>query len=304
MVWGKTKGLGVLLFFLVSSIVSATHKQVALSFDDSPGGMTEYFSSIKRTQELIKKLSDLDVPPAMVFTNPCLGANTAATLKQLKLFRDKGHLIGNHTCSHPRLDKVGFEAYSKDASKADEILKPLFSGQKFFRFPFLNEGTQPQTRDQMREWLVHHQYRNGMVSIDNDDYVFSFKINQAKKLGKKINYEKVKELFLSHLIGAADFYDKLALKTLGRSPKHVMLLHEKDATVMFISDLVEALKANGWTLIDIEDAYQDPVYLEQPLNTYTGNGIIAQIATDKTGQHTGYFVFDKLVSELDKLLGL
>jgi hypothetical protein len=177
-------------------------------------------------------------------------------------------------------------------------------GQKFFRFPFLNEGKETLTRDEMRDWLEKNQYRNGFVTIDNDDYVFSAKINQAKKLKKKIDYKKVKELLVNHIIGAAEFYDELALKTIGRSPKHVLLLHEKDATVMFLENLVESLKAKGWTIIDVREAYSDPVFSERPKNTYTANGLIPQILNDKTGEKAGYFVYEKIVAELDSILGL
>ncbi len=71
----------------------------------------------------------------------------------------------------------------------------------------------------------------------------------------------MQKLFLEHLIGALNFYDDLAIKTLGYSPKHVMLLHEVDATVMFIDALVKELRSRGWKIISAEDAYNDKMYL-------------------------------------------
>ncbi|MFN7730659.1 MAG: polysaccharide deacetylase family protein [Pirellula sp.] len=287
-----------LIVFLASCFSSA--KEIALSFDDSPVNSTHHFESVKRTDELIKKLKSLNVSGAMVFANPC--KDEVNGISQLKKYVDAGHFIANHTCTHPRLDDVGFDVYSKDTKKADELLTPLMSGQKFFRFPYLNEGKDEVLRDQMRLWLRNNQYRNGMVSVDNDDYIVSWAINKAKEQGKKIDYKKVEKLFLNHVLGAVDFYDDLAVKQLGYSPKHVILLHEVDATVMFIESLVVELRKKGWTIISAKDAYQDKLYLEQPKNTYANNGIVAQVAFEKTGVKESFNDFDKLRADLIDLL--
>jgi peptidoglycan/xylan/chitin deacetylase (PgdA/CDA1 family) len=288
----------LVLFFLLGSLAFA--KEIALTFDDAPVHSTYHFESTKRTDELIKKLKDLNVSGTMVFANPC--KDEVNGILQLKKYVDAGHFIANHSCSHPRLDDVGFEVYSKDTKKADGLLVPLMIGKKFFRFPFLNEGKDVLVRDQMRDWLKNNQYRNGMVSVDNDDYIVSWAINKAKSQGKKIDYEKVEKLFLNHVLGAVDYYDDLAVKRIGYSPKHVILLHEVDATVMFIDSLVKELKKKGWSIIPATEAYEDKLYLEEPKNVYANNGIVAQVAFEKTGIKESYNDFDKLKKELTDLL--
>jgi len=279
-------------------------KEIALTFDDAPKETSQHFETFGRTETLIKKLKALNVPQVMIFANACKRKDSTSIIQQLRRYKDNGHLIANHTCSHPRLDRVGFSAYSKDAKQGDTLLSPLFSGQKFFRYPFLNEGTEEKQRDEMRGWLIENHYRNGMVSVDDADYLFSFKINQAKQRGKKIDYTRVKQLFLNHMLGAANFYDALAQKTLGRSPKHVMLLHEMDATVLFIDSLVTELRKQGWTIISPEEAFKDPLYFEAPKNTYANNGIVAQLALEKFGARIAYDKFDELKAELNRILGL
>jgi len=291
--------------FLIFAFISPLHaKEMALSFDDAPMDTSTHYESVARTNELIRKLNDLGVPPVMIFANPCKREDAASVMQQLKKYLDHGHDIANHTCSHPRLDEVGFVSFASDAEKADKLLAPLFEGQKFFRFPFLNEGKDRLLRDQMREWLKEHHYRNGMVSIDTDDYVFSFKINQAKQLGKRIDYKKVETLFVNHVVESASFYDDLAQKILGRSPKHILLLHEMDATVLFMDSLVTALRHEGWVMVSAKESYEDPVYLENPKNTAANNGILAQVAFEKTGRRIRYGDSQKLERELDKILGL
>lgn len=291
--------LAALVLFHCGLVAAA--KEIALTFDDVPMNSSGHFQSLERTKVLLKKLKALNVPPVMIFANPC---KDKGSVQQLQKYRDSGHVIANHSCSHPRLDSAGFDAYTKDIEQGDIRLASLFSGQKFFRFPFLNEGSETKLRDEVRNWLSQREYRNGMVSIDNDDHIFSHKINQAKKKGKPIDYGRVKTLFLNHVLGAADFYDDLAQKTIGRSPKHVLLLHEMDATVMFIDSLIEELRKKGWQIIPATEAYQDSLYQEAPKNTYAGNGIISQIAFERTGKKIGYYEFDEVKAELNRILGL
>lgn len=291
--------LAVILFSL-----PAVAKEVAFTFDDVPFESTLHFESTQRTEELIRKLNLLELPPAIIFANPCKGKDENSTLQQLTKYREAGHFIGNHTCEHPRFDEVGFGAFSANVKRADLLLASLFVGQKFFRFPYLNEGTSVEERNRMRDWLKENNYRNGLVSADNEDQFFSAQVNQAKKLRKKIDYEKVKKLFIDHIVTSLECDENLAVKTIGRSPKHVMLLHERDITVMFLEELTAEIKRRGWKIIDASVAYQDKMYLEQPRNTFAGYGIISQLAFEKTGEKTVCYDFKALKAKLDKILGL
>lgn len=284
-------------------IANAAKKEVALTFDDAPIGSSQHFDSNSRTEELIKKLKALEVPAVMIFANACRKKDFTSVITQLKKYREAGHLIENHTCSHLRLDDVGFTEFTKDILHGDELLSPLHTGQKFFRYPYLNEGNDTKLRDQTREWLKTNHFKNALVSIDDNDYIFSLKMNEAKRKKKKIDYKKVQELFIKHIISAAQFNDNLAIKTIGRSPKHVLLLHEMDATVMFLDSLVNELRLKGWTIISAEEAFKDSIYSETPKNTYSGNGIIAQLAFEKTGEKIGHN-FDETNNELNRILDL
>jgi peptidoglycan/xylan/chitin deacetylase (PgdA/CDA1 family) len=277
-------------------------KEVALSFDDAPFSSTSHFSSIARTELQIKKLKELGVPSVLVFANACNRNDPKSIIEQLKLYQRADHLIGNHSCSHLDLDKVGTEAFIKNIEENDKLLAQLFTDQKFFRFPYLHEGKVEKVRDEIRAWLKLNKYRNGMVSIDTDDYIFSSKTNEAKKLGKNIDYKKLEAVFIDHLISTAEFYEDLAIKTLGYSPKHIILLHEMDMTVMFIDSLVNELRKKGWKIISAKEAYDDRLYQQEPKNTYANDGIIAQVAMDKTGKKFSYQHLEEIIMKLDEIL--
>ncbi|MNL14837.1 Polysaccharide deacetylase [compost metagenome] len=240
----------------------------------------------------------------MIFANPCNGNGAKSNYAQLTKFKDAGHIIANHTCTHPRFDNVGPEQFIADTVKAENIIGGLMGEQKYFRYPFFNEGKDVAARDQFRKWLEDHKYQNVSASLENEDPFFSNRINEAKKQNKKIDYEKIKTLFVNHIVEGAEFYDKLANETLGRSPKHIILLHDKDATVLFIEDLVHELQKRGWTFIDAAEAAKDPLYSMKPKNVVSTYGILAQVAYEKNGSFKPYYDFDQLEKDLNSALGL
>ena len=76
--------------------------------------------------------------------------------------------------------------------------------------------------------------------------------------GEKINLENLKKLYVDHMWSAIMFYDQVAAEYLGRSPKHILLLHDIDTTALFIDDLVKYIRKKGWEIISPLEAYQGP----------------------------------------------
>ena len=72
---------------------------------------------------------------------------------------------------------------------------------------------------------------------------------------------------------------------------------------MFLRALVTELRTRGWKIIGPLEAFQDKMYQQSPSNLYASNGIIAQLAKEKTGVETRPRHFEKMKKELDKILG-
>ena len=66
------------------------------------------------------------------------------------------------------------------------------------------------------------------------------------------------------MVDAADFADDVMRRTIGRSPAHVLLLHETDLAARYIGPLVEGLRRDGWRIVTADAAYADPIYHRRP----------------------------------------
>jgi len=95
------------------------------------------------------------------------------------------------------------------------------------------------------------------VTVDASDWIYEDAARRALRDGQTIDRDALRDLYVESHVEAAEFYDGLARKTIGRSPAHIMLLHETDLAALYIADLVAALEVKGWTIITADEAYQD-----------------------------------------------
>lgn len=266
-----------LIFILHPLFINA--QEIALTFDDAPRSDGGLYKGLKRSEILIDKLKQYNVPQVAFFANSA--KLDAVGELRLKMYGQAGHIIANHSHTHPHIHDVGVEIFIADIKKAHEALSGLPKFRPWFRFPFLDEGKDQETRDRIRTALDDMGYLNGYVTVDNYDWYLDFMYQQALKENKKINYDLLKDLYIEHIWESIQFYHHIALKTLGRSPKHVLLLHENDLAALFLDDLISFLRGEGWLIISPEEAYKDPIANHIPDVLMNNQGRVAAIAREK-----------------------
>jgi peptidoglycan/xylan/chitin deacetylase (PgdA/CDA1 family) len=270
----------IVLFVLLYFVVPTSAKEVAISFDDAPRRLTGHYSGMGRAKALVKKLKSVGVNDAVFFCNS--SHINEKTKGILKYYNDHGYVIANHTDSHLSLNDVSFKEYSEDFLKADKILSKYSNFSKMFRFPYLREGSAVGNRDNMRELLSKNGYKNAYITVDFSDWHLESLFRNSITKKDKVNLNKLRDLYISLAKESLDHYDSMAKKYLGRSPKHILLLHETDIAALFIGDLVKAMRSWGWTIISSKDAYTDKLYDFKIKRTLKNNpGRVGELAIDK-----------------------
>ena len=285
-----------LLIALFSFQLSA--KEIAITFDDSPRFATGYFSGQKRSTTLIKTLKRAGVKE-VVFYSVSKNLDKEG-VERLNRYANAGHAIANHTHTHPNVNVTSLADYKVNISKAHDLLKDYNNFKLFFRFPFLREGNDLKKRDGLREHLKELGYRNAYITSNNYDWYIESLFQRAVKKDPNFDMKKMKNFYVNVLMESIRYYDEMAVKHLGRSPKHVLLLHEMDISALFIDDLVSALKKEEWKIISSDEAYTDDIanYQTDRIMSYNP-GRIGEIARDK-GQTQGLWHETCNESYLDK----
>lgn len=267
--------VGVLLAVLACLGV-AEARELALSFDDAPRRGSPLMRGPERAERIVAGLRQAAAQQAVFFANS--DRIDAEGGRRMRAYAAAGHVIANHSATHPHLRDLDPERFLEDVAAAHRVLRAMPGFRPWFRFPYLDEGDTPAKRDAVRAGLTRLGYAQGYVTIDSYDWYIDQLANAAAQRGEMLNMEGLKGLYLEAIVASADFYDDLAVAHLGRAPRHVLLLHENDLAAFFIADLVAALRADGWTIVSADAAYADPIAQMTPDTMFLNQGRVAALA--------------------------
>lgn len=196
----------------------------------------------------------------------------------LRAWCDAGHLVANHTYSHPSLHSISAAEFTANIAHADTVLRNFSTFQKIFRFPALKEGDTREKRDAVRQWLAAHSYRTGHVTIDTSDWYYDRRLRARVAADPNYDTNRYRQPYLDHIWECANYYETLAPDVLGHTVPHTILVHYTYLNVLFLDDLLTMFESKGWQLISPEVAFRDPVFAAKPDIVPAGESIIWQLA--------------------------
>jgi peptidoglycan/xylan/chitin deacetylase (PgdA/CDA1 family) len=212
------------------------------------------------------------------------GANVDSPqgLALVRAWGEAGHAIANHTYTHTSFGAPGttLRGFIADVEHDATLLGTLPGWTARLRFPYLKEGDTAAKRDGMRAWLKEHGYASGAVSIDTSDWYYDQRFAHWQATHAGADPGPFRQAYLEHLWGRARYYDALSQELLGRSARHVILLHTRQINAAFLPDIIAMFRARGWTIITPAEAYADPLYAMQPATLPAGESILWALARE------------------------
>ena len=268
-----------LLFVLSLAFAPAAFAQsVAFTFDDGPHTRsTPLLSAQERNAAMLAALARHSVKAAL-FVTAANGASRPEGLALARAWGEAGHAIGNHTMTHPDLNKVSLAQYQQELQDCDAIIRTLPGYQKWFRFTFLREGNTPEKRDGMRTFLQQQGYRNAYVSLDTSDWRLDEKLVDVLEKNPHADISAIKRAYLAHVRQRALAYRALSQQVQGRDIAQVMLMHHNLVNALWLDDVIAMFKDMGWTIVAPQAAFADPVYQLVPEHAVPGQSLLLSMA--------------------------
>jgi peptidoglycan-N-acetylglucosamine deacetylase len=266
-----TLALGACLVPGVSTSRAATppDRQIAVTIDDLPAGNASSMPAAEITQMTTKLLAALREQkiPAVGFVNERklyrLG-EVDERIKALDLWLDAGLELGNHTFSHPSLNKVGLKAFEDDVIQGESVTRFLLTQRKmtlrYFRHPFLETGRDLQTRREVEAFLADRGYRIAPVTLDAWDWMFGGIYDDAKKRGDSALQQEIVSSYLAYTDVVFAYYEQLSKQLMGYEPKQILLLHGNWLEADHIGELADLIRKRGYRFITLEDGLSDQAY--------------------------------------------
>ena len=257
--WTRAFALSVLgvLFATVMLAHAQEPKEMAITFDDLPFGYPRNLTIEEQREAVTRVLAVLDKHrvTATVFV---IGRSVTDENRGLvDAVVRAGHFVGSHSFSHQDLGVVSAEDYILDIQRGEEAIKPWLKGVQYFRYPFLRQGNTAEKRDAVLSWMASRGIVVAPVTIDNNDYLYNQRLVDAKAAGRMID---VRDEYLDHMMEAAAYYDAKGRTKMGRRVKQVLLLHMNYLNSLYLDDLLQHFRDDGWSFITFEEALKDEVY--------------------------------------------
>lgn len=247
----------VCLFLFASQCVGET-REIAVTLDDLPLVASQMNTpgnqqrSIERFDRIIQAFTENQVP---VTGFVIAGAIEKGQWAFLEKFRAAGLSLGNHTYSHRSLNQIGAEKYIADIARADKILAPIMTTPKYFRYPYLAEGTK-ESKPKVLAYLAENHYTVAPVTIDSKDFQFNEQLYKVPFRARE-NYiqKQMKKRYLDYVWNATLKAEKRAK---GQPVKQILLIHSNVLNSYVLPDLIQMYKKNGYKFITLTEALENP----------------------------------------------
>ncbi|HQU86171.1 MAG TPA: polysaccharide deacetylase family protein [Pyrinomonadaceae bacterium] len=255
----------ILIFGFIS--VSAQSKQIAFTIDDLPlnGPSIEQNRLKKMTEKLVSALKKNNIP-MVGFINESLIYQTNeadARIAILKMWRDGGIELGNHTFSHLGFANAALADFEDDFIKGDSVTKMLLKPQKprYFRHPFLQMGKTRELEEQFRKFIGERGYTAVPVTVGTYDWMFLTAYEKGLKEKDKKFQKRVSDDYLKFVADSLEAAEKGANELFGRYVKQILLLHANELNADNFEALIEIFKKKNYEFISVEEALKDEIYV-------------------------------------------
>jgi cellulose synthase/poly-beta-1,6-N-acetylglucosamine synthase-like glycosyltransferase/peptidoglycan/xylan/chitin deacetylase (PgdA/CDA1 family)/spore germination protein YaaH len=200
--------------------------EVALSFDDGPDP--------KWTPKILEILRDKNVKGTFLL----IGAEAAQYVGVMKQIVREGHEIGNHTWSHPDISEISNRQLDLELKLTERLFASKLGIQPLYFRPPYDIDEEPDTDDQAApvERIQQDGYTIVGNKLDTDDWN-----EHPRKTPAEIT-----ETILNQL---------QTMKVKPQFRGSIILLHDgggdRSATVAALPILIDALRANGYTIVPV-----------------------------------------------------
>lgn len=234
------------LFFLCSVLAMSVYiyksktyvREIAITIDDVPTDRPLF-------EKIMNHLNAYDAPAALFAIANRLNDDEYAFLQKIK---NEHIIIGNHTYSHKKLSKTPAKEFIQDVGRADDILLPLLSERRYFRYPYLAMGKRFK-KFQIRHYLKKKNYVIAPVTVRSLDVRLDKLLTNQPHTPSFL--ENIKHQYLDY-VWKRTLKGEKKLKLFNK--KQILLIHANRLNAYFLGDLLKMYQDKGYRFITLDAA--------------------------------------------------
>ena len=282
-----------LIFLIVSfstasvsgqGVASSGPRTVAVTIDDLPvNSLSNDVATQTRITRKLLQAVQLHRVPAIGFVNESKlltnGQRDEKRVALLQMWLDAGLDLGNHTYSHPDINRVPLDAFKEDVIRGEEVTRKLLKAKgrelRYFRHPFLHAGNNLETKREFEKFLAERGYLIAPVTIDNSEWIFARAYENALTRGDKQMSKRVAEAYIPYMDQKFAYFEQQSMALFGYEMKQVLLIHANALNADHFDKLAQMIEKRGYKFITLDEALTDKGYSSP--DTYAGTAGITWI---------------------------
>ena len=253
-------------------------RKVAVTIDDLPlnSSSRDVTHQTAITRKLLHAIKSNQVPAIgfvnenKLFTNGELDEKRVALLQ---MWLDANLDLGNHTFSHPDINRTPLDDFKRNVIQGEEITRRLLKAKggtlRYFRHPFLHSGNNIETKRDFESFLAQRGYQIAPVTIDNSEWIFALAYEKALVRGDKRMAKRVAEAYIPYMEKKFAYFEQQSTALFGYEMKQVLLIHANALNADYFDKLARMIRNRGYEFISLEEALTDKAYSSP--DTYAGN---------------------------------
>ena len=200
--------------------------------------------------------------PAVAFVNEInVEREREARVGLLKMWIAAGMALGNHTYSHPDLNRVTIDQFEDEIVRGERTIRELQpNAHLYFRHPMTRSGNTPEKKTAIDAFLIARGYRIAPHTIENSDFVFNTVYAAARSRHDEGLAAKVRQAYLDHTFAATAFAEAISPKIFGREIPQTLLLHANELNADTLDEMLRRYQGRGYQFISLDQAMADPAY--------------------------------------------
>lgn len=194
----------------------------------------------------------------------------------VRLWRDAGFEIGIGNFKHVWFYDTPYEEYVAGVEKNERITRQLLAEKgaslRYFSYPYLNTGKSAEDKKRFENWLSERNLRSVKYTFDNQEWMYSFAYDAARKDNDVRTMKEIRAEFLDYMTKMLAHYEAYSQETFGRDIPQTLVLTPSRLVTDTADELFGMFETRGYNFVSIDEAQSDAAY-KTPENFVGKSGI-------------------------------
>ena len=195
----------------------------------------------------------------------------------VRMWRDAGLEIGIGSFKHIWFYDTPYDDYINSVEKNEKVTKQILAEKnlplRYFSYPYLNTGKTAEDKEKFENWLTTRGLRSVKYTFDNQEWMYSYAYEAARKDGDSEKMQRIRAEFLDYMTKMLAHYEAYSQEMFGRDIAQTLVLTTSRLVADTSDELFGMFETRGYEFVSMDEAQKDAAYQTEEKFVNSKSGI-------------------------------